>query len=156
MVDIEHSADSSGCRFVLRPNRSLSWRGSVTFFFSLVVVSGFIVTGMTMMGYWLVLPFAGLELSALGAGLYVVSRRCHECEVISIAGDSVRVEKGYDYPRERWTFTRLWAHAVLEQCPARWYPSRLLIRSHGRTVEVGHFLNEEERRRLAVELSQNL
>jgi uncharacterized membrane protein len=126
------------------------------FFLSLVLVSGSVATVFTLQGFWLVLPFAGLELVAVGTGLYLVSRRCYECEVISIAGDAVQVEKGHNYPRERWTFARIWAHAVLERCPWEWYPSRLMIRSHGRSVEVGSFLNEEERRQLASELSRSL
>jgi uncharacterized membrane protein len=128
----------------------------LVFFLSLVLVSGSVATVLTLQGFWLVLPFAGLELVAVGTGLYVVSRRCYECEVISIAGDAVRVEKGRNYPRERWTFARIWAHAVLEHCPSAWYPSRLLIRSHGRAVEVGRFLNEEERRQLASDLRESL
>lgn len=156
MVDVEHNPEASGCRFILRPNQSLSWRGSLTFFFSLCAVSGFIATGMTLMGFWMVLPFAGLEMLAVGGGLYVVSRRCHECEVILIAGDFIRIEKGGNYPRERWTLARMWARVVLEQCSVAWYPSRLMIRSHGRIVEIGRFLNEEERQRLAAELKRKL
>jgi len=66
------------------------------------------------------------------------------------------VEKGRRYPENQCTLARVWARVVLERCPKQWYPSRLLIRSHGRAVEVGTFLNEEERRRLAEELAQNL
>lgn len=156
MVDLEHGPDVSGFRFVLRPNRSLSWRGSLTFFLSLCVICGVIVISLTLMGFWLVLPFAGLELLALGSGMYVVSRRCQECEVISITGNTVKIEKGRHFPRERWTLARVWARVVLERCPVEWYPSRLLIRSHGRAVEIGRFLNEEERQRLAIELTRSL
>ena len=104
----------------------------------------------------MVLPFAGLEMLALGTALYVVARRCCEREVISIAADSIRIERGVYYPRRCWTLARVWAQVVVERCPSAWYPSRLLIRSHGRTVEVGRFLNEEERQRLAVELTRSL
>ena len=156
MVDIQQHADTLQCRFVLRPNRSLSWRGSLLFYFSLVIISSGIAIGLTLLGFWLVLPFAGLEMLALGIGLYVVACRCYECEVISINGDSIRIERGRDYPREQWTLGRMWARVVLERCPRAWYPSRLLLRSHGRSVEVGRFLDEEERQRLADELTRSL
>ncbi len=156
MVDIQQHADTLQCRFVLRPNRSLSWRGSLLFYFSLLIISSGIAIGLTLLGFWPVLPFAGLEMLALGIGLYVVACRCYECEVISINGDSIRIERGRDYPREQWTLGRMWARVVLERCPRAWYPSRLLIRSHGRSVEVGRFLDEEERQRLADELTRSL
>ena len=156
MVDVERVANNREYRFVLRPNRSLSWRGAIIFFFSLCVVSGTVAGGMAFLGFWMVLPFAGLEMLALGTALYVVARRCYEREVISIAADSIRIERGIHYPRRYWVLGRMWAQVVLERCPSAWYPSRLLIRSHGRTVEVGRFLNEEERQRLAVELTRSL
>lgn len=156
MVDVERNANASEHRFILRPNHSMSWRGSLIFFFSLCVVSGFIATAMVVVGYWLVMPFAGLELLALGGALYVVAWRCHQREIISISGNEIRIERGVRYPRRCWMLARVWAQVVLECCPKGGYPSRLLIRSHGQRVEVGRFLNEEERRRLAVELSRSL
>ncbi len=156
MVDIERTSDDYQCRFVLRPNRSLSWRGSLWFFFSLAFISGCVAIGLTLLGFWLILPFAGLELLALGSGLYVVACRCYECEVISISEDSIHIERGRGHPHQHWTVGRGWARVVLERCPKAWYPSRLLIRSHGRAVEVGRFLEEQERERLADELTRSL
>jgi uncharacterized membrane protein len=50
-------------------------------------------------------------------------------------------------------FHPYWARLSLQ--PGRWRnaPSRLLVRSHGREVEIGAFLNDEERRSLAQRLS---
>jgi uncharacterized membrane protein len=36
----------------------------------------------------------------------------------------------------------------------RWYPSRLVLRSHGKVVEFGGFLNEPERWQLAGQLQR--
>lgn len=156
MVDVKRSQDKSQSRFILRPNRSLSWQGSLIFFSSLLVISICIAVRFAALGFWMVLPFTGLEMLALGIGLYLVACRCYECEVISIADDSILIEKGRSYPQHRWTLGRGWARVVLERCPKRWYPSRLLIRSQGRAVEVGRFLHEEERERLAAELKRSL
>lgn len=156
MVDVQRNADTSGYRFVLRPNRSLSWRGSLIFFFSLCLLSASIAAGFAALGLWMVFPFAGLEMLALGASLYGVACRCHQCEVILIAGDFIRIERGRRYPKQRWMLARSWARIVLERCPTGWYPSRLLICSHGRVVEIGGFLTESERQRLAEELTRVL
>ena len=53
------------CQVVIRPNRSLTWRQSL-FFIGLVSLLLFTVSGVfASLGYWLVLPFAGLEVLAL-------------------------------------------------------------------------------------------
>ncbi len=156
MVDVERNGQGRGWRFVLQPNRSLSWRGSVLFFFSLCLVSGAIAAGFSLLGFWMILPFAGLEMLALGAGLYVVARRCYEREVICIGGESIHVERGGACPRQCWTLARRWARVVLEQCPGGWYSSRLLLCSRDRAVEIGRFLHEDERRRLAADLAAAL
>ena len=143
-------------RFVLQPNQSLSWRGSQFFFLSLCMISAAVAVPLAWMGFWLILPFAGLELCALWLVLYLVARRSQQREIIYITADSIRIEKGKHHVEQQWTLMRLWARVVLEQCPKQWYPSRLIIRSHGRAVEVGRFLNEDERQHLASELNRCL
>jgi len=156
MVALQH--DTAECQYcyILRPNRSLSWRQNLAVFSGLCAVTLASVVPLVAMGFWLVLPFAGLELLVVGIGLYVAICRCHECEVICVAADSIKVERGRRGPRERWVLGRAWAQVILKACPRQWYPSRLLIRAHGRSVEIGRFLVEEERLKLARELSRCL
>jgi uncharacterized membrane protein len=52
------------------------------------------------------------------------------------------------------TFQRHWARVVLKQSRGDWYPSRLLLHSHGRQVEVGRFLEEQERLHLGLRLQR--
>ncbi|MCB1776790.1 MAG: DUF2244 domain-containing protein [Candidatus Competibacteraceae bacterium] len=142
--------------FVLHPNRSLSWRQTVMVFVSFCIITLALVLPLVAMGFWPVLPFAGLELLAVGTGFYLVARRCHEREVICIAADTIRIERGRRKPEQSWTLTRAWARVVLKACPRQWYPSRLLIHVHGQTIEIGRFLVEEERRQLAEDLNRCL
>lgn len=156
MVEIQREAKNDLQRFILQPNQSLSWRESCYLLLSLVLISGSIAVGLSLMGFWLILPFAGLELAAVAAGFYTVSRRCQRREVISVSSDEIRIERGHRYPEQTWTLATTWVKVILERCPRRWYPSRLLIRSRGQSIEIGGFLNEEERRRLADELVKSL
>ncbi len=156
MVDIQQDSEDGQRRFVLQPNQAISWRATCYLFLSLLVVSGSIAIGLALMGFWLVLPFAGLELAAVAAGLYTVARRCQQREVILVDHESIRIERGRTAPEQSWLLAKAWAKVVLERCPKRWYPSRLLIRSHGQSVEIGGFLNEDERCRLAAELIRTL
>lgn len=56
-------------RFELTPNCALSATQAVVFFASIATVSLLIALSFVLMGYWPVLPFAGLELALLGWAL---------------------------------------------------------------------------------------
>ena len=109
-----------------------------------------------IMGLPLILPFSGIEILALGAAFYVCAWRGGIQEVVSINKDCIVVESGRYDPVCREVFQRTWAKVVLERSWNSWYPSRLLIRSHGRQLEIGQFLNEQERQGLALELRNAL
>ncbi len=156
MVDISERRQVSGWRFVLQPNRSISWRSTVVFYAILATVSLAVAAGFAALGYWLVLPFTGLELLALAIALYVVARHCWQREIVSIDSDAIRIERGRNQPSECFELSRQWARAVLEQPEHPWRPSRLLIRNNSHSVEVGRFLNEGERLELATSLARAL
>jgi len=69
----------------LRPNRSFSWRQNLVVFAWLCAATLAVAVPLVAMGFWPILLFAGLELLAVGIGLYRAICRCHECEVICVA-----------------------------------------------------------------------
>jgi uncharacterized membrane protein len=107
-------------------------------------------------GYWPVLPFAGLEVIVLGIAFYRCLSRSQLREVVTVGSEVVSVEKGRQQPQQRWECPRAWARVVLEHAPIAWYPRRLTVAFQGRRVEIGQFLNEEDRGVLADELRQAL
>ena len=135
--------------FVIAPNQSMSWKELLWVYCSIAGVSLAIAIYFWVQGLTLVLPFSGLELLALGAALYITAWRGGAREVITITVDSVHVETGRTGPRLCHDFQRYWTRVVLRQPWVAWHPSKLLLCSHGREIEVGRFLNEEERRGLA-------
>jgi uncharacterized membrane protein len=152
------SCDSAGtnCCWVIRPNRSISWRGALYVYAAVFVFCMSVAVGLSLQGFWPVLPFAGLELLALGAALYATLLRSEFREVIFVGTDIVAVEKGRRRPQKRWECPRAWARVLIEPPSIAWYPSRLTIGSHGRRVEVGKFLNEMERMELADALERSI
>lgn len=146
--------DTQGSRFVLRPNSSLSWRGNQVFFLVMCLISFAIAGIFAAAGYWVVLPFAGLEMAVLGAALYLCADQAARCEVVAIDGDQVRVIKGKERPEQTFVFNRHWARVVLSRPAAPGRAGRLSIRSHGQEVEVGAFLNGEEKTQLASALQR--
>ncbi len=146
----------TGTGFVVQPNQAMSWRALLLVYLGIAIFSMTIAISFYVIGLTLILPFSGLEVLALGAALYVCAWRGGVREVITINDDMITVESGRDAPDTRHVFQRAWAKVVLERSWNSWYPSRLLIRSHGREVEIGQFLNEQERQGLALELSKAL
>ncbi len=140
--------------FVLRPNIGLYWRTTLRVYILVVIVTLTVAISFALAGFWPILPFAGLELMALGAALYVTARRGRYREVIRIDEHRVEIEKGYRGPEQVWEFERIWSEVVLDPPEHQWYPSRLAIRSRGNTVELGAFLTEPERLRLGRELQR--
>lgn len=148
--------DSFACprRFLIRPNCSLPWRDAVRFYLGMVVVCFGIAIAFALKGAWLILPFAGLEMLVLGGALYVVARRAADWQEISIDGDRVDIHERDSGQEQVQTFQRAWVRVIYELAPIKGHPSRLTIRSHGRSVEIGRCLNEDEKRYLAAQLSR--
>jgi uncharacterized membrane protein len=138
----------------LSPRRSLTPR-TARVFILVVASTTFGVAGLfTALGYWPVLPFAGLEIALLVWAVRASMRSGLERETITITADSVTIEhRGHG---SEWTsvFPRHWARVTLHAPLAALHPSRLMVESHGRACEVGRFLTEDERRSLAARLKQ--
>lgn len=154
MVAKERDPNTAGSRFVLRPNRSLSWRATKWFFAGSCLLYACIGTFFLALGAWPILPFAGLEVIVLGAGLYVSALRGKACEVINVTGDTIEVQAGTTGKMRSYRLPRFWTRVTLRGDD--WYPSRLTLSVHGRGLELGRFLNEEERLELAQELTRAL
>jgi len=156
----EYKADEDLTRIFLKPNRSLTWRQSVYVFVgmaSFLVILGLV---FALMGYWLILPFAGLEVMVLGICLHQVAVEGRKRQLLLITPDRVRVEKGLvrrdadsrGGSVERVEFVRAWTRVRLRRSWQSWHPSRLTVGASGEEVEIGEFLTEQEKDTLAEEL----
>jgi uncharacterized membrane protein len=141
-------------RIELAPNCSLTMHAATVFFGSIAFVTLAIAVLFVVRGYWPVLPFAGLELTVLGWALGASMRRRHWRERIVVSEREIAIETTIRSELTRVVFSRHWARIKLRAPFYALHPSRLMIESHGRSVEVGAFLNEEERRRLALRLKR--
>ncbi len=160
MVTQNSSSGSEEIRFLLLPNRSMSWRGNLIFIGGIFFISATIAVAFAMVGLWMILPFAGLEVGALAFGLYLTSLDRHCAEEVTIGEDKVLVKKGqmrgWDAAQPELEFQRFWVRVSLKKSGHDWYPSRLLLNSHGKTVEIGRFLDEDERKEFASKLADLL
>lgn len=150
--------DQKNCvnRIVLSPNRSISWSLLWRFYVMTCVLSFSIAMLFAMLGYWVVIPFSGLEMLLLGAGLYVTCRNVHRKEVISLTDRVIKLEKGCISVQKEWEFDRYWTRLNVEKTNGLGSKTQLKIGSHGNYIEVGSFLNENEKERLAFVLNKGI
>ena len=144
------------CRIVIRPNRSLTWRQTQLVYAFIATYSLAIAGSLALLGFWPVLPFAGGELVALAACFYACASGGNAREIVDVGESTVAVKKARHgrSEHERWEFQRAWARVKILRHRIDRYPSRLVIRSHGKQVDLGGFLSEDERRALAGQLEK--
>ncbi len=140
--------------FELRPNCSLTRRTATIFFLCIATVSLGIAGSFAAAGYWPILPFAGLELAALGAALWFSMRQGRMRELIRVDESNVTVRKSHGDQVHEYEFQRPWTRVHLQRSSAGNWPSRLSLRSMGRSVVVGAFLTDEERDGLRHRLTE--
>ena len=119
---------------------------------SICVVSMGIATFFWMQGAKLVLPFAWLELAAVGAAFLVYSRHATDGEKISLQGTQLVVELENAGRLERAEFRREWVRIE----PKTGDRSLIEVSGQGRSVEVGRYVSPELRSALAREIRMAL
>lgn len=137
-------SDDKGSRYLLTPNRSMTWQGNVRIWLALFVLSAIIVTSFSLLGAWLILPFAGLELAALAGGFYYSSRQCQKQEVLILGPDLVRLEKGMKRKEAEWEMPRQYTRVWQDEQRHPFTPSKLHLQFRNEEISLGDFLNMDD------------
>ena len=146
MIDIDLNETTS--RLVLEPNRSMSWQTNKKILLVMFLVNLVIGISFAMVGAWMILPFAGLEIMLVGIGMYYVCWKLNFKEVIIIESESLVLQKGVYYPKKTWQWQR--SNTKLIRQPSRYRMSapKLFLRHLNESIEVGEFLNVKEKKKL--------
>ena len=94
------------------------------------------------------MPFAWLELAAVGAALLVYARHARDGEMISIQGTQLVVELETAGRLERAEFNREWVRIE----PKAGDGSLIVVSGQGRSIRVGRHVRPELRPALAREI----
>jgi uncharacterized membrane protein len=137
---------------MVMPHRSLSRSGLIGFLLAQSLAAGIFALLAASQGNVLAPVFALLELGVVAYCLHRVWRASGEGQIITLTASRLQITARAGFAQ----FHPYWVRVRLEAGRWRGWPSRLLLGSHGREVEVGQFLNEAERRLLAQRLTQLL
>lgn len=143
MIVLRPALGGLPCVMWLRPNRTLSRRGLR----HLILVLAALALITAGLGAWqgdVFAPlFALIEASAIAIALSVAWRAGDRSERITLDTTSLEVQT---LPGRRcMRFQPYWVRVLLESGEGRY---RLLLSSHGRKLEIGVFLTDEERTEL--------
>ena len=141
-------------RIVIRPNCNFTGRGAVLLFLAMTLPVLPVAVAWALRGYWLILPFAGLELVILGIALGITVHRGGYREVIRFGKRQVHVRRGYAGRQEHVEFPRPWTRAWIEPGPSLALPGRLFLGAGGSSCELAACLTEKERRSLCRRLRE--
>jgi uncharacterized membrane protein len=148
--DADLAADGAGFSYCRHHCSSLDSRLLRLVFGSLAVFSMLVAAGFAAAGAWLIIPFAGLEIVALGIAARWSLKRAGDFERLALDGDRILVEIREQGLSRQFEFNRCWARLVTGDA------GTVALRSHGREVAIGRFCGEESRQALARELRSRL
>ena len=151
-ADIDNLGES-GC-IVLVQDMALSWRQNVWFIGVTVCVTLLIALFFTLQGAWLVLPFAGLEIIVLVSVFYYWYKHNNRMEVLKFDREQLILERGVNQPEEVQAFARFWLKAELPHDADHWYLTRVILHHRDDRVEIGRFLNADDKKQLVKHIRQ--
>lgn len=152
MITCERGSAAEQDRMILAPHRSATWHDNLRLVAAVALIALPVAIGWSLLGYWVILPLCGLELGALLLGLYWCNHALLAREVVTIDDELITIEAGRRRIERRFELPRHWAQVALLPGRGQAHSRRLILRSHGRAVELGRFLTDDERDEAATRL----
>ncbi|MBZ2163789.1 DUF2244 domain-containing protein [Alteromonas stellipolaris] len=128
-------------RLRLTPNRSASWQDTKWLMLIFAVVVFTIAIGWAVVGVWVILPFAGIEVVLLIFIMYQVSRSTYRWETLDIEPHTIH----FCTRHRTLSFTRPSAHIIFTESENDWHLPIVTLADGEQRIVLGEFLNLEDR-----------
>jgi uncharacterized membrane protein len=138
--------------WLMKRNCSVSPRQFVAFYASLAAVSLVIAALLLWRGAWLVLPFTGVELLAVGVAFAIYARHAVDYERIRLFPHRLLIEQMSAEQLTQIEFNPRWVRVEPGASPR----DPILLVSRGQTVVVGQHLAQYRRAQFVHELRVSL
>jgi uncharacterized membrane protein len=140
---------NAGFSLILKRNCSISPAGLAGVFGALAALTLAIGAAFALAGAWLVLPFAGLEIAALGVAYLAYARRAADYERIELAGGRLTIEVAEADRMARYQVEAQQARVHVEA-------DLVVLRGAGEELQLGRHLDAERRVEFAAQLQKRL
>ena len=147
-TDLPMDAEPVVKDWLIKRNCSASPRQFVAFYVSLALFSLLIASLLMWAGAWLVLPFTGIELLAVGVAFVIYARHAVDYERILLFQNRLLIERMDAETLTQMEFNPRWVRVEPGATPRD--PVKLV--SRGESVPVGIYLAQHRRKQFAVEL----
>ena len=149
-TDSRNSVDWIGIE--IRPNSASNRKALLVCVCFLSFSVALICIISALLGAWLVLPFAGLEIMVLAVGALLASSHATDVDSLVISRNFVHLTTRRRSNQSVTSFVRCWTRVRLIPGRTAHEPSRLVIDSQGRYRQIGEHLMESARRKLHRQL----
>ncbi len=139
----------------LTPNRSVTWKQTKWIIILMIAFVMIIALAWSFVGAWIVLPFAGLEVGLFAYLMYRVSKFTYSKQVLFINDANVIVEYGHAKQRVRRVLEKEGLHVAYSESDMDWELPRIALKSEESEIEIGTFLNLDDRKKLASLLEKS-
>lgn len=147
LMESMEARHDSAVEFVCRRNCSIGPRAMLLVFASLAGLSFGFGAIFAAYGTWLILPFAGIEMLAVGAAFLICGRRTGDFERIRIEPHLVTVEQVQGATTELHRFNPQWTQLRIVRGAQA---VRVLLFQAGRGLEIGSHLGFQRRAAFAA------
>lgn len=96
------------------------------------------------MGFWLILPFAGLEAVLFAWLGYRVCSATYHQQVVILSNNHIEVQWGSGYPKQSWRFERARTRLEVIRPHHSLSPHRLFLRDDNQVLPIAEKLNQED------------
>ena len=141
--------DKRGFSLTLKRNCSISPAGLACVFAALAVAVLAIGTGFALLGAWLILPFAGLEVLLLAGAFLLQARHATDYERIELAGERLRIDVADGTRTARYELDARRVRIAMDE-------GALVLRGPRETLQLGRHLDAAARAAFATELKRRL
>jgi uncharacterized membrane protein len=142
----------NGTTITLSPNRSATWQQTKIVIFVMAFIMLVIALAWTFVGAWIILPFAGLEFGLFALLMYKVSKFTYSRQVINIDNQQVTIAWGLKQLEQTHQIQREDLYVYYWEADEGWHLPRISLSQNRSNVEIGKFLNLEDRQQLKKEL----
>ena len=153
-------AAQSVLTLVLTPNRSMDWHRNLQVILALAILITIGATPLVLMGGWVVILFALLQILLLTVGLYITLRKLEYHEVLTLQGSQLSFQRG-SFRREGQfeassTFHKDSVNVLVEEHEQPMSAPDIDLIADGHCYSLGEFLNRDDRFKLEKVLKNQL
>lgn len=143
MVKLKYKHNS--VTLTLQPNRSANWRQNKIIMMVMAAFVMIIAIAWSVVGVWIILPFAGFEVGLLAFLMYRVSYSTYQKQIITIDSDTVIFQAGVYYPTRFYLFNKDKLSVKTIEAQTEFEQTHITLDDGHQVIVIGQFLNQPDR-----------